>query len=140
MEWSERFMSKVRKTSGCWEWAAGRTPAGYGKFYLGGKTVLAHRVSYELHVGRIPKGLNLDHLCRNRACVNPAHLEPVTVRTNLLRGDTLAAANSVKTHCINGHEFNDANTYRVPDGSRMCRVCMRARDRARYWRLKNAAG
>jgi len=137
MEWEQRFMSKVRKTDQCWEWVAGLTTEGYGKFWLDGRTTLAHRISYQLHRGPIPEGLIIDHLCRNRACVNPDHLDTVTHRTNLLRGETLAAANAAKTHCRNGHEFNDENTYVVPsDGSRMCRVCMRDTGRRRYWRLK----
>jgi hypothetical protein len=130
-------MSKVRKGDGCWGWDAGHTPAGYAKFWRDGRTQLAHRLIYEHERGPIPDGLVIDHLCRNRGCVNPDHLEVVTTRTNLLRGDTLAAANVAKTHCRNGHEYDDANTYRAPDGQRMCRVCMRAHDRARYWRLKS---
>jgi hypothetical protein len=130
-------MSKVRKSDGCWRWDAGFTPEGYGKFWLDGRTRLAHRLIYELERGPIPDGLVIDHLCRNRGCVNPEHMEPVTNRANLLRGNTLAAGNLAKTHCRNGHEYNDANTYRPPDGSRMCRVCKRARDRAKYWQLKS---
>lgn len=138
MDWIVRFMSKVRTTEDCWEWIAGCTPEGYGKFWINGKTDLAHRVAYRLHVGPIPHGLVLDHLCRNRRCVRPDHLEPVTHRTNLLRGDTLAAANVAKTHCRNGHPYSEVNTYIAPDGSRMCRLCMRASGRRRYWRLREA--
>lgn len=137
MDWRARFWIKVDKSGDCWLWTAGRTPEGYGKFWLDGRTVLAHRVAFELGHGPIPDGLQLDHLCRVRHCVR--HLEPVTVRDNLMRGPgTLAAINAAKTHCRNGHEFTDANTYRPPDGSRMCRECMRAKDRRAYWRKKRA--
>ncbi len=135
MHWRQRFNNKVQQGDGCWEWLGGLTSSGYGKFWLDGGTVLAHRVAYELWVGPIPEDLHLDHLCRRRSCVNPTHLEPVTVRENLLRSPlTLAGQNAIKTHCRNGHEFNDANTLVLSTtGERMCRPCMRARDRARYW-------
>jgi hypothetical protein len=119
---------------------AGLTSEGYGKFWLDGRAQLAHRIAYELNVGPIGDGLHIDHLCRNRACVRPDHLEPVTIRDNLMRGpSTLAAINAAKTHCRNGHEFDAVNTYRPTDGSRMCRECMRASDRRAYWRKKAAA-
>jgi hypothetical protein len=111
---------------------------GYGKFWRDGKTVSAHRVAYELFVGPIPAGMQIDHLCRNRLCVRPEHLQLATVRENLLRGNTHAAANAAKTHCPAGHPYDEQNTYRPPDGSRMCKECMRAKDRRRYWRLKEA--
>lgn len=124
----ERFWAKVEKAGpeDCWEWRAGKNTKGYGRFYLGGKRhIFAHRYSYELLVGPIPEGLVTDHLCRNPGCVNPAHLEPVTNRENILRGENQVAANSRKTHCIRGHEFTPENTYRPstrPNG-RQCREC-----------------
>jgi hypothetical protein len=89
----------------------------------------AHRVVYEALVGPIPTGLQLDHLCRTRACVNPAHLEPVTRRENILRGESPSAVHARKTHCIRGHEFTPENTHTRSDGSRSCRKCGARRKR-----------
>ncbi|MBO0885095.1 MAG: HNH endonuclease [Mycobacterium sp.] len=90
----------------------------------------AHRIAYTWLVGPIPEGFDLDHLCRVRSCVNPAHLEPVPRRTNLLRGRTIPAANAAKTHCPHGHPYDDTNTVRNKTG-RLCLACRRARDKAR---------
>ena len=111
---------------GCWEWL-GSTSTGYGCFRRG----YAHRYSYELHKGAIPDGLQIDHLCRNRLCVNPDHLEAVTVRVNVLRGVSRVAANARQSHCIRGHEFTPENTRRRANGSRACRECGRQRGRAK---------
>ena len=127
----ERFWPKVRKTDGCWEWLANRTKSGHGHIGTGGanpKKVYAHRVAYELLIGPIPDGLELDHICRNPGCVNPAHLEAVTHRENVLRGFSPTAHNARKTHCKRGHEFTDANTYVSPSGGRYCRACRVVRD------------
>ena len=118
-----RFMKKTEIIeSGCWLWLGYTDRKGYGIFGVSsGKTVKAHRFSYELFVGPIPEGLPLDHLCRTRNCVNPFHLEPVTNQENVIRG---FRARTAKTHCKNGHELTESNTYHHPKtGWRDCRKC-----------------
>lgn len=118
-----RFMAKFVVTdSGCWEWQAGRHRDGYGNFWNGRRSVGAHRFAYEHFVAPIAEGMQLDHLCRNPCCVNPAHLEPVTGRENTLRGQSPPASHATVTHCPEGHEYTEANTY-LYDGSRYCRRC-----------------
>lgn len=116
----ERFWAKVQPTGFCWEWTASKAH-GYG--YFNGSR--AHRFAYELLVGPIPDGLVIDHLCRNRGCVNPDHLEPVTQRENTMRGYSFSRLHARKTHCIRGHEFTPENTKTRSNGARICRECMR---------------
>lgn len=129
---AERFWSKVRKTEKCWEWLA-CISNGYGRFGVNGRVKQAHVFAYELTIGPVPEGLELDHLCRNRRCVRPDHLEPVTRRVNLLRGNTIAAVHSAKTHCPQGHPYSGRNlaVIRQKYGStRRCRQCDRERHAA----------
>lgn len=119
----QRFWLKVAKQDdGCWRWTAS-TKLGYGTFKVAGRPWLAHRWSYEHFVGPIPDGLQLDHLCKFRGCVNPEHLEPVTSAENNYRSETWAAVNRRKTHCPQGHEYTVENTYLRPRGSRVSRIC-----------------
>lgn len=111
----------IDTSTGCWLWQRA-TRYGYGHKKVGGKDWRAHRWYYEQVNGPVPAGLQLDHLCRVRACVNPDHLEPVTQTENIRRG---------QTHCKNGHEFTAENIYRTPEGTRQCRECGRERCRAR---------
>lgn len=124
-----RFWSKVKKTSGgCWFWTASVNHGGYGKFWVDGHTIQAHRVAYILERGEIEEGLTLDHLCRERRCVKPAHLEPVTIKENL---DRSPRNPKYRTHCPSGHVYDLVNTsYTVP-GERRCRECAKIRTRKR---------
>ncbi|GGY65551.1 HNH endonuclease signature motif containing protein [Streptomyces xanthochromogenes] len=131
-DWTDRFLAKVRDSeSGCWEWTGHIKPNGYGQVTVGGRKFNAHRFAYEAMVGPIPSGLVIDHLCRNRRCLRPEHLDPVSQRTNVLRGEGPAADNARRNHCVQGHPFDDANTYVRRDGSRSCRSCNAARNRRR---------
>ena len=138
-EWlTDRFVARfhaktTRHPSGCIEWAASRQPNGYGQFFAEGHMLKAHRVAWRLAHGRdVAAGMVLDHLCRNRACVNPEHLEEVTQRVNLLRGDTVTARNAAAKTCAQGHPYDEANTGRRSNGDRLCRTCKRSWDRKQY--------
>ena len=140
MSIEERFWPKVdvRGPDECWPWLASKQSAGYGQIAVGRghAPLLAHRVAYELVVGPIPAGLTIDHVkargCTRKDCVNPAHLEPVTQRENVLRSDNACAVNARKTHCHRGHEFTVENTT-LRGGTRACRICEKAR-----WARNNA--
>lgn len=124
-----RFWGQVRvQDDGCWLWTGPRKncPNGvqYGSTSHQGKAIAAHRLAWMLFRGPIPEGLHIDHLCRVTRCVNPAHLEPVTQRENVLRGVGFAAVNAAKTECIRGHEFTPENTIVHCGGKRACRTCV----------------
>lgn len=121
----QRFWRRVaiRFDSGCWEWQGQRFPHGYGRLARKeGGTEYVHRIAYLLTHSYLPEGFDIDHLCRNRACCNPAHLEAVRHRENMMRGDTLPARQVTRTHCPRGHEYSEANTYHH-EGHRYCRAC-----------------
>lgn len=125
----DRLLCKCEETdTGCWEFTGARTVNGYGRIGLPGADTgwaLAHRVAYEEFIADIPPGLDLDHLCRNRACCNPWHLEPVTRSVNLRRSPIMGRKDYV-THCPEGHPYDEENTYRNPQGRRACRKCWSA--------------
>lgn len=131
-----RFWSKADIGDGCWTWRAAMFKNGYGRFRPNGKdgiNALAHRYAYTLLRGRIKSGLVLDHLCRNRACVRPSHLDPVTNGENVRRGragEKIAAFEWAKTHCPSLHQYDEANT-RIYRGRRVCRSCCRIKQAAR---------
>lgn len=140
----ERLRQKyiVDEQTGCWLWTARIDANGYGRFQRGpGVSPLAHRAAYEMLVGPISDGLQLDHLCRVRHCVNPAHLEPVTHAENQMRGEAFSAVNARKESCENGHPFDLLNTYYRPDrpGTRECRECSRAAKRRYKKRRREGA-
>lgn len=130
----------VIDTDGCWVWQGSKCN-GYGVVGRGRRTdstMQTHRAMYEIMVGPVPVGLQLDHLCRNRACCNPAHLEPVTQRENILRGLGSSAQHARQTECLRGHPFDDINTRTTTTGARVCRTCHRERN-ASYYQKKTAA-
>lgn len=144
---SDRFWAKVEKTEECWEWKAGKSKPGYGRFGVNGKNRLAHRVSYMLTVGEIPEGKVLDHLCKNKGCVNPAHLEPVDFVENVRRGTAWnpekvaimqaagVAEKKARTHCPAGHPYLGDNLY-MYRGFRACMICRKAASARAYQRKK----
>lgn len=134
---ADRFWEKVDKSGECWLWL-GWCSVGYGYIEIAGRSVGAHRWSYEQAHGPIPNGLQIDHLCRNRACVNPAHLEAVTSRINTLRGNGRTAQQARRTHCIRGHPFDMFNTRIGKRGDRHCRACEAVRHAAPTVRRRHA--
>ncbi len=149
---TDRFFEKVDRNGAiplhnpslgsCWLWMAYILPNGYGHISVGpaiaGK-IYAHRASYVIHKGAIENGMDIDHLCRNRKCVNPNHLEAVTRRTNLVRGETVIASNLAKTHCPQGHPYDDVNTY-LCRGHRQCKICRVNYDKNRQPRKSRQKG
>jgi hypothetical protein len=125
-----RMTDKFTIGDGCWEWTGAKTGAGYGKILTFRSIQVAHRVLYELLVGPVPDGMELDHLCQNKSCVNPGHLEPVTHRENIRRGP----GHGKETHCPKGHPYSPENTYTyLYAGSwhRYCKACQTVRNQER---------
>lgn len=127
------FWDNVLQIGDCWQWRGPKNATGYGRWSRwnasrGGQTVLVHRIAYTLLVGEIPPGLVIDHLCRNTLCLNPDHLDPVTDRVNLLRGESPSAKAARATHCPQGHPLSGDNM-RVYSGARVCLTCKKDKDR-----------
>lgn len=123
-----KFWSSVKKTRGCWNWRHIKKPNQYGSFYTKGISYRAHRISVVLSGRDIPEFMVVDHMCRNRSCVNPKHLRVVTSKINILAGVGVSAQNARKTHCRNGHKFLKENTYGIKLNTttgigRDCRIC-----------------
>jgi len=127
----ESLRSRLVVEGGCWLWRGQVSTKGYGRVLHEGRLQQAHRVVYELLVSAIPKGKCLDHLCRVRACVNPAHMEPVDNRTNILRGVSFSAMNAQKKACDAGHPYTEENTRVCRAGWRHCKTCSDIRDASR---------
>mgnify|MGYP001602375148 FL=1 len=134
----ESFLAKINfngpiwHQSPCWLWTGEKNGGGYGYFYvsiLPRRKTGAHRYLYGVLRGPFPSGMQSDHLCRNHSCVNPEHIEPVSRRTNILRGVGPTALHARQTHCIYSHPLDEANTYITPQGVRQCRACNRRRNR-----------
>jgi len=128
MNRADRLLQRTRRDGTCWVWTGTLDRDGYGKVKESGRSFAAHRAVYEALVGPIPDGLQLDHLCRNRSCVNPSHLDPVTHAENCRR------AAAARTHCKHGHVFDESNTYiyeRDGKARRLCRACNRGHVAAR---------
>ena len=136
-----RFWRKVEVSAGCWEWVGAVQSAGYGSFTAApNRQTTAHRFAYTAMVGPIPSGMDIDHRCRNRRCVNPSHLEVVSRSENVVRGVAPAVSKMLwetATACPKGHTYTAETLYVDPRGSRRCRVCHR--ERARVYRLRRAA-
>ena len=134
----EGFWARVDQSAGsdgCWPWLGPLNPKGYGRRFWQGKMTLSHRVAYLLSGKSIPDGFTIDHLCRNRACQNPLHLEAVPHRINLLRGHTIAARAAAAKFCPSGHQYDETSVR--PNGKRKCRICDRARNARAYTRTSN---
>ena len=134
----ERFWRKVKiSETGCWLWQASKNADGYGNFKYGKNSQGSHRIAYEVLVQKIPNKLQLDHLCRTRHCVNPAHLEPVTQKENILRSESPSAKNAKKLFCARGHLLSAENLLICYSG-RICKLCKLQYNYAKRDRLRSA--
>lgn len=124
----DRLLEKVVEQEGCWIFGGATANSGYGRIGVQGRTLQAHRASYEVFIGKIPDGLHIDHLCNRRRCINPEHLEAVSQRENNRRAGALRVSNV--THCKRGHEFTSENTFIHAGGGRQCRTCHNWRGKA----------
>jgi len=133
-----RFWDRVKKrhSNFCWDWLGLKNERGYGRFWMNGKLRKAHVVAYGWLIGRIPEGMELDHLCRNTSCVNPSHLQPVTHAENVRRGASPAAKNQARAKCVNGHPFSGKNLYLYKGIHRHCRTCRATRSNRRWRETK----
>jgi hypothetical protein len=130
----KRFIAKVAAMESgiCWLWTGSRYPTGYGQLWNGERPEQAHRISYRLRHGAIPDGCEIDHLCRNRGCVNPEHLRAVPHRENMRVSDTIMGRNAAKLFCMRGHPLSGQNLYTyAKTGARHCRACLAAYARER---------
>jgi len=135
-----RFMIRTTVTDGCWDWLGAKTPDGFGIFSVGNKNVSAQRYAYEILVGKtIPKGYRVVHLCKNRSCVNPKHLDVQTPSENMkdtLAGFKFGLMQRIKKKCPKGHSYNKENTIFTKDGRRICKECQRVWSRNYYGKIK----
>ena len=135
----ERLANRIIEgTNGCWEWSGAHLASGYGSLRWHGRSTVVHRVIFGL-ANEIPEGFQLDHLCRNRGCCNPDHIEAVNQRTNLLRGVGFSAINAAKKSCPSGHAYTPENIYSRPSapGTRECRICRKANRAKAYAKEKH---
>lgn len=131
-----QFWAKtLKRENGCWEWSGAHFHNGYGRARYHGRDTVAHVIAWELTNGPVPQGLELDHECRNRGCINPAHLEPVTHQVNQMRGTSFVRENAEKTECLKGHPLSGENLFIRNDGRRRCRTCERESQK----RLRNTS-
>ena len=130
-QYKEKLLAKLDKSNSCWIFTDSLDKDGYGRVRCGDKKIFAHRLSYQIFIGQIPDGLVIDHLCRNRSCANPEHLEAVSNAENIRRGETGKILKD-KTHCPQGHEYNENNTRIKKSGHRSCKECDRIAHNIRY--------